>query len=176
VAEDVVLTNVIGFDVKVWDPGAPVRSDGSVALGPSDPGYDALVKSGASPVSYGAYVDLGYNPDYSPGANAPTPHFHHAGDARSKLNANAAQPARVYDTWSIHYEHDGIDQDNDGVVDEGTNGFDDNGQAGVDDPSEMETSPPYPAPLQAIQVKIRVYEPDSRQIREVTVVQDFLPK
>ena len=66
-------------------------------------------------------------------------------------------------------------------VDEGTNGFDDDqpGQPGygiVDDAGEMETSPPYPVPLRAIQVKIRVYEPDSRQIREVTVVQDFLPK
>ena len=27
-----------------------------------------------------------------------------------------------------------------------------------------------------IQVEIRVYEPDSRQVREVTIEQDFLPK
>jgi KaiC/GvpD/RAD55 family RecA-like ATPase len=41
---------------------------------------------------------------------------------------------------------------------------------------ENETSPPYPVPLRGIQVKIRVFEPDSRQVREVTVVQDFLPQ
>jgi len=29
-------------------------------------------------------------------------------------------------------------------------------------------------PLKGIQVKIRVFEPDSRQIREITVVEDFL--
>ena len=40
----------------------------------------------------------------------------------------------------------------------------------------MITSPPYPYPLRGIQVKIRVFEPDSRQVREVTVVQDFLPQ
>jgi hypothetical protein len=33
---------------------------------------------------------------------------------------------------------------------------------------------PYPVPLKGIQIKIRVYEPDSRQIREVTLTQDFL--
>ena len=36
--------------------------------------------------------------------------------------------------------------------------------------------PPYPYPLRGIQVKIRAFEPDSKQIREVTVVQDFLPQ
>jgi hypothetical protein len=41
---------------------------------------------------------------------------------------------------------------------------------------ERETMPPYPVPLRGIQVKIRTFEPDSRQIREVTVVQDFLPR
>ncbi len=62
-----------------------------------------------------------------------------------------------------------------------TNGFDDPGNSGVangivDDDDEKITSPPYPAPLRGIQVKIRVFEPDSRQIREVTIMQDFLPK
>ena len=103
--------------------------------------------------------------------------------------------ARVYCTWSSHYEHDGVDQDEggSGPVDEGSNGFDDPVDAAgkhyrsssppsiapngvVDEPDEMETSPPYPVPLRGIQIKIRVFEPDSRQIREVTVVQDFLPK
>lgn len=33
---------------------------------------------------------------------------------------------------------------------------------------------PYPTPLQGIQNKIRVYDPSGRQIREVTLTQDFL--
>ncbi len=61
-------------------------------------------------------------------------------------------------------------------VGQGVNGFDDNGINGVDDADELRTSPPYPVPLRGIQVKIRVFEPDSRQVREVTVVQDFLPQ
>ena len=42
--------------------------------------------------------------------------------------------------------------------------------------AEKPSSPPYPAPLRGIQIKIRIFEPDSRQIREVTIEQDFLPK
>jgi len=45
---------------------------------------------------------------------------------------------------------------------------------GVDDITELEGPIPYAAPLKGIQVKIRVFEPDSRQIREITVVQSFL--
>jgi hypothetical protein len=77
----------------------------------------------------------------------------------------------------LHYENDGLDENNANGIDEGTNGLDDAGAPGaVDDPAEYETLPPYPHRLRGLQVKIRVYEPDSRQIREVTVVQDFLPQ
>ena len=69
-----------------------------------------------------------------------------------------------------------------------TNGLDDpvppannpNGQAApngiVNDLSERITSLPYPVPLRGIQIKIRCFEPDSRQVREITIEHDFLPK
>ena len=57
-----------------------------------------------------------------------------------------------------------------------TNGLDDDGNGIVDDASEWITSPPYPVPLRGIQIKIRCFEPDSRQVREITIEQDFLPK
>jgi hypothetical protein len=84
----------------------------------------------------------------------------------------------VYDTWSTHYENVGLYGLDTTIYPpgRGTNGFDDDGNGIVDDENEKLTSPPYPAPLRGIQVKIRVFEPDSRQIREVTIVQDFLPK
>ncbi len=49
-------------------------------------------------------------------------------------------------------------------------------QNGVDDIGERETQPPYAVPLQGIQIKIRVFEPGSRQVREVTLVQKFRTK
>ncbi|OHB66692.1 MAG: hypothetical protein A2V70_01930 [Planctomycetes bacterium RBG_13_63_9] len=231
VAEDVILTNVLGFDVKVWDPGAPVLLSTTTgeALVPGDPEYLPVLQDvaagRAAPIGYGAYVDLNYmclvgndgsgDPDYPVTAGTPAPLFHSAGRRLSALRGTepfakdftdedvrpalkgSGQDACVYDTWSLHYESDGQNEDNDKypngtiranaadpqhLTDEGTNGFDDDtdpnsdGYGIVDDPGERETSPPYPAPLTAIQVKIRVFEPDSRQIREVTIVQDFLPK
>ena len=79
VADDIVLTNVIRFDVKVWDPGA------------------------------NDYVDLGYNTGVSvppAGSGLPQPQFFHWGDPLSGLQASA-NSARVYDTGSTHYEVEG---------------------------------------------------------------------
>ncbi|WP_425398346.1 PulJ/GspJ family protein [Aeoliella sp.] len=106
---------------------------------------------------------------------------------------------RTYDTWNFAYEHDGVNQDGDvdsvgnPIIDEGTNNLDDRDPSlagdpnvvdhaedyalfGPDDMGERETSPPYPVPLRGVQVKLRVYEPDSRQIREVTVRQHLVPE
>jgi len=135
VSDDIILTNVIGFDVKAWDP------------------------------TQNAYVDLGYaGVSYASAPNG----LGHLGDPNSQLNGTATT-ARVYDTWSTTYFgtlwNDGIDKDANGTA----NGI-------VDDDSEKTNPPPYPVPLRGIQVKIRVFEPDSKQIREVTVVQDFLPQ
>jgi len=92
----------------------------------------------------------------------------------------------VYDTWSTHYEADGIDQDGVGNADQGTNGADDLVPARltvplipadgvIDDVDEWETKPPYPYPLRGIEVRIRCYEPSSRQVRQVTVRHTFVP-
>jgi hypothetical protein len=51
-------------------------------------------------------------------------------------NLPLARP--TYDTWSLHYEFDGIDQNGNGLVDEGTNGQDDNGD-GVADEADART-------------------------------------
>jgi len=149
--EDVILTNVIGFDVKVYDPDVA------------------------------DYVDLGAHPnaqiDTYPSTPRPTPRFYASlGDVRSGLAAADQNQARVYCTWSDHYERDGVRQPRSFRADAATNGFDDNGIGGVDDITERDTMPPYPYPLRGIQVKIRVFEPDSQQVREATVVQEFLPK
>ena len=56
------------------------------------------------------------------------------------------------------------------------NGIDDDNQNGVDDAGERETSPPYPAPLRGIEVRIRVMDYSTRQVRQVSVVADFVPE
>src|SRR5439155_13948921 len=90
----------------------------------------------------------------------------------------------TWDSWTLSYERDGINQDALAeaalslpvTIDEGTDGIDNDGLNGVDDAGERETVPPYPYALRGVQVRIRVYEPQTRQVRQATVESDFIPE
>lgn len=47
------------------------------------------------------------------------------------------------------------------------------GIRGVDDLNEIEGPVPCLVPLTGILIKIRTFDPDSREIREVSVTEDF---
>jgi type II secretory pathway pseudopilin PulG len=259
--EDVMLTDALAFDLRAYDPGAPLFGVREVpgsstnqaivsVLEPGDPGwYDAYlhadnmngtggtgqIGTGTTTfpfVGQGAYVDLGYgfdtrppvvdlpSPDYATGINHVDPWFFdvrtlsdvylvyrgvltHPEPPEPMVYSQLAPGYAVYDTWSFHYENDGLNEDAyrfDGsdwvalpgevnVIDEGTNGFDDlgsysdgfdatvpNPRLGVDDIGERETAPPYDHPLRGAPVTLRAYERDSRQIRQATVRQQFMPE
>jgi hypothetical protein len=181
-ADDVVLTNVIGFDVKVWEPAPNPPNNGM-------PGYVNL-----------GYAGTQFNPALAPPQGPTTPRFDHVGAPKSGLVAVGTVPnppkfpQRVYDSYCFSYENEGIYNFNasgnpvplspnnypQGLgkwpAGTSTNGLDDDGNGIVDDANELITQPPYPVPLRGIQVKVRCFEPDSRQIREITIEQDFLPK
>ena len=101
------------------------------------------------------------------------------------------------------YEHDGVNQDTgligpnpnpitislgiadidpttgnptSGLIDEAADGLDNDLANGVDDVLERETAPPYPVPLRGIQARLRIIDPDTRQVRQQTVVADFTPE
>jgi len=189
--EDVVLTNVLAFDVRVFDPAAPVAlsASGNTALVPGDLDAETFP---AAPVASGCYVDLGNdvtgNSLLALASGTITPHFAGFGEERSKIHGSLAT-RRTYDTWSTHYEANGLNEDDnwidrnnngirdpdEGIVDDAINGLDDNNDGVIDDPGEFETSPPYPFPLRGIEVRIRCYEPSSRQVRQVTVRHTFVP-
>jgi prepilin-type N-terminal cleavage/methylation domain-containing protein len=171
--EDRMLSGLLAFDVRAWDPTAQLLGDtqddasATISMGPGDVGYyDAAT---ASPVhetlGQGAYVDLYYNRRDNTGKSS---HFSGAPQTSSKLTV------AEYDTWAMSYERDGINQDSDALTDEGVDGLDSDSTNGVDDPQERETSPPYPVPLRGIQVKIRMYDPSSRQVKQATVTADFV--
>jgi len=218
--EDVLLTRVLAFDVKVFDPMAIVKTvDGNLAVEPTDDGYGQGVnptdEATASLTMTGAFVDLnwGARSTVPSGNGVPTPHYSGIPEVGSGLDGFQADsavlfgttpadinaliaaydqmPSRLvaagttapdktltysfYDTWPFAYEHDGTNQDGDGSTDEGTDGFDDNGDGVVDDENELETSPPYRAPLRGISVTVRAYEEGTRQVRQDVIVADFLP-
>jgi hypothetical protein len=172
--EDLLLTNVIGFDVRVFDPYAEMKLLNGMVVTPGDPLYTS--GSATNPRTFGAYVDLGANVSTATTAIG-TPTLSGSMQAKSGLNGGV-KINMVYDTWSLHYEFNGIDDDNNGDVDEGSDGEDHptKGILGiVDDDGERETAPPYPQALRGIEVRIRCYEPSSRQVRQVTVRHTFVP-
>lgn len=172
--EDVILANVLGFDVRLFDPMVPVAVVAAgPALVPGDPGFAAAAGSGP-PSASGGFVDLGHGVTSNDLLPAIPPHFGGFGDPRSGLLATGTT-RRTYDTWSRHYESDGRDEDGDGIVDESRNGLDDDGNGLIDDAGERETAPPYAFPLRGIEVRIRCYEPTSRQVRQITVRHTFVP-
>jgi hypothetical protein len=201
--QDLMLDGALAFDVRAFDPGAPLVEQGGVAVEPSDLGWQAWADSGAAAarvVGFGAYADLAWNVPWSVSSYPPaatkrwqdgaggTPTALFGGRPFWKSQLDHAGPENAhrdvcYDTWSLHYEHDGVDQADafppntnnltDATIDEGTNGIDDDNADGVDDPDERETSPPYAAPLTGVQVRLRVYEQEARQVRETSVIQDF---
>jgi hypothetical protein len=215
--EDVILTDVLSFDIRVFDPLAALKlaPDKTTVVIPGDPEYPPM----GTTVGYGEFVDMGYYA-YFPNSGSSIFSVRPSG-----TNAAGYTPTAIpgliraanllpstYDTWSLSYEQNGIDEDDDadtqvqgaynntdGAIDEGTDGLDDDpggkhNNGIVDDPpqvhvnfgvtpptativsvGERETLAPYPFPLRGVQIRIRVYEPDTRQVREVKVVQDFLP-
>ncbi len=251
--EDVMLSGALAFDLRVYDPGAPLfgmkqktsstTTEVVSVLKPGDPGWitaylngdnmeddgSGQIGSGTSEYPFygqGAYVDLGYGVDtrddgvlmplqpvYSSTISALPTWFYSfmpLHDVYGDGVSNWLAPYyAVYDTWSTHYENNGVNEDGDAIdagswvasfaagmiplIDEGTNGRDDvgsysdasapstdpdapNPRLGVDDMGERETVPAYDWPLRAVQVTIRAYEPDSRQVRQATVRQQMMPQ
>lgn len=169
----VVMSDVLAFDVRVFDPTAPVAvAAGGTPLVPGDPGFAA---AGAA-VASGGYVNLGHGVTANPllVSKGVDSWFGNTPDAKSRLNT-ADPTRRTYDTWSWQYENNGRNEDGDALVDEGTNALDDDGDGSVDEADEQETSPPYPVPLRAIEIRLRCYEPTSRQVRQVTIRHAFMP-
>jgi hypothetical protein len=120
-----------------------------------------------SPPVEGAYVDLGHGA--SPGVFAAVlPKVGYKSDNSQRLT-------RTYDTWSDHYEFNGIDEDSRYGVDQKNNMIDDDSNGIIDDANELETSPPYPVPLRGLEVRIRIYDTSTRQVRQVTVRHTFVP-
>jgi hypothetical protein len=140
--EDVILGNVISFDVRVFDPQATARTAGGVTLYPGDPGY---ANAGPlAPPSAGAYIDLG---------GGQGGRLAQAADPKSRLVAPAVPTGvATYDTWSQHYDFE---------------------RSGLNNPADYTTAPPYPVPLEGIEIRIRCYDPSSKQVRQISVRHTF---
>ena len=174
--QDIMLRNALAFDVRVYDPQAPLRLNGGIAVAPGEPGW----ASGSVPSdgAVGAFVDLNYLDAVAPiPVNLSDSWFAYRprvfGSGMSLVSVIGGERYAYWDTWPFVYEQTIIPGFTTGL---GTNGFDDDNNNVVDDSSEYSTSPPYMAPLRGILVRIRAYEPYSRQVRDVSMVENFSGK
>lgn len=176
--DDLLVSNVHGFDIKVWDPAASAGADGLPGKANYDDdginGIDDPGELGAPGSDDGAFRDLGHRGTtghyrYLPVAGRPNNYY-----------SNSDMGFNRYDSWSPN-----IDLDGDGKHDHppfrpiwigpdlkpGKAHFDDDGINGIDDAGELG----WPgtddfAPLHAVQIKVRFYDEVSRQLREATAV------
>ena len=194
--EDIILSNVISFDVRVFDPEARPRliAGGGIApILPHEQGYllstspssgvlisgssTGFLASGTFTNAVGCFLDLGclISSTASP-ASSVTWQTDLSGPGIGLLAKPSRTGTATYDTWTTLFERDGLDSDGDSLVDEGTDGNDNGGVPGVpDDFAEYEVPPPYTTPLQAIEILIRCYDPTSQEIRQFTVRHHFKP-
>jgi len=96
--EDILLTNVLAFDVRVLDPAVEIRPNAPVTLIPGDPGY------AAAPISNlvgPQFVDLGYRAFVPTAAESA---FSELGVPDNPLTPLSAAGPRTFDTASVHDE------------------------------------------------------------------------
>lgn len=186
IGDDIIMTDIIAFDLQIFSPDTPVRSAGNLIFEPDDVHWENTLP--AQTVETGAFVDLGYRRDaagdyflFDPTepqfSTAPVASPSLALDLRYTDPATPGVPDYVvYDTFSTHYESDGLDNNGDGTADEGTDGIDSDSANGVDDNGEREVLPPYPSRALGIKATIRIVERNTQQARQTEVVSSFVPQ
>ena len=164
------------------------RPKSSNPLVPSDPGYPIPYSStGTTVLGYGAYVDLDWNNGtaITNPSGAPPCYFaglYYGNGYKSYEPTSTTTSVSYYDTWSAGYEAWSAQFRDAGQfhpivqrLPDPPPGTTTVADGGVDGPNERLTCPPYPVPLRGIQIKIRTYEFSSKQVREVTIQQSFVP-
>jgi len=182
---DIVLTDVVGFDIKVYSANAELRQDvsGRYALESHDVGFnepDLFQIVGP----FGGFVNMG-DAVGLPGtwfSGPPLPLSFLNGSISSWPTSLPVNVENTFDTWTPAYESDGINQDfalggwRANTVDSFVNGLDDDGVNGVDDAGERETMPPYPYPIRGIEIQIRAAEKLTKQVQQTTIRHNFVPE
>lgn len=186
-----MFSSVAAFDIQVFDPEASVRVITNAAATdvldiaePSDIGANkAGFLVGAPVTGIGAYVDLwrgagtfGVTPTIRPTDSLPAPPV-----------PNNTYFERLFDTGTSQYDRDdngsidigsnGIDDDGDGFIDESDIDF--NGDGFIDQSDRFELGEkvavaPYNAPIRGLKFTMRVLEPNTKQVRQLSVTKSFV--
>jgi len=193
VGEDIILTNVISFDVKVWNPywiplagAAPGSTDNWAPPQYVDLGQDVFFNPTTNTMSS---INNGYSGG-APFTNAlvgPTnDRFGFCSKGRYSKGSRSGETVHpggggspgpwtgdpmpcVYDTWTTEYEQ------HPSAVITGRSDPGNGWPSGAGDPDfdNWECPPPYTTPLHGIEVTIRCFDPRSKNIKQIRIVKDF---
>lgn len=144
--QDVMLTNVLSFNVKAWDPDV------------------------------NDYIDLGFNlgsEGDNPSDLCSGGHYLFRRFKGTNQLTVAPMPC-VYDTWTEQYQRDLYlyDQANGTTLASGSIA-DVSLDGKITSAQLKDYPPPYDVPLKSLQIEIRVFDPRSKQIRNVNFVVDL---
>jgi type II secretory pathway pseudopilin PulG len=151
-SEDLVLSNVLSFDIKLLDEGAVVKDAFGVTV---------MDGSGNPIPRFPAFADIGGGnaSDYRKTSFA-------SGSTQYQSNNPFDNPVtfdsygtNIYDTWHIGLDIRNVDMDNDRT----TGGFDEPPFRPVDGSGN-------PRPLKAIQITLRYEDVPSGQIRQISII------
>jgi hypothetical protein len=153
--EDVVATNVLAFDVRLLDPQARERqAAGTVRMQPADQLY--WNTNNNLPTATPVYGDLGFNAFAAFHGGDPAPGVFSGYGRSGNCLVGTATTSRTYDTWTSFYVSNLQDDDNNDMVD--------------DAPERA----PYSQPLGGIQVVIRLYDADTKTVKQATITQSLM--
>lgn len=162
--QDVILTNVVSFNVKVWDANCNAYVDLGSCDGKNDANGYFVAHNDPND-----FRSLGFYGDKNQGTNRVT---EDGSDVFPWLPA-------VYDTWTEQYQRDFYlyDEIHDEVDDHGnrivpffaTGALADVQSDGTIPSSQLKNlPPPYDQRIKSMQIELRVFDPRSKHIRNVT--------
>jgi hypothetical protein len=182
--DHIMVSSIAAFDIQVFDPNAYVRvlGNGDV-VEPSDFGAknQVVAERVGTFAKLGGFVDLGKGiMTTDAGVPLPDPGIF-GGTPGPQLPALPLTPPfnyteSVYDTGTSEYnrrfaDHPGlnrVDDDSDGQIDEGDEGKILGGTM------YRKVVAPYDAPLRGLKFTMRVFEPNTKQVRQLTVKKSFV--
>ena len=198
--QDVLLTNVLSFDVKAWDDAAGMYVDlgnHGILVNPLNPTpdesqivYPNLVRGGGvtETIDEAARFDDFGRYKFNAGLSYPSYGFRDGDSAMVQLSNGTFQtpflPA-VFDTWTEEYELEQLNLaytiNNGGTTETYRGVTRRNGFSPSDIPLDREVTsamlpdypPPYDKELKAISIELRVFDPVSRTIKNTTLNVDL---
>lgn len=156
VQEDLLLTNVHAFDIKVWDPGFILGVDNVPGSTGDDDGVNGSDTNDIGELGFPGSDDLtgaNLNDFLDLGHGQSSPKLF--GGPGTKSNSNNMDFGNAFDTWHATFSINGNN-----TLPYG--------------PTLTDGTTTYRVPLQAIQIKIRYVDVASDQMREITLIQSLV--